>query len=81
MKFAVVDVFLPITMLQVRDVVVQAPVHPVNVSPAAGVAVSVTVVPCMNLAEQLLPQLIAVEKTPFGVPVTLPLPPRPTESV
>ena len=39
----------------------------------------VTVVPWVNLAEQLLPQLIEVPNSPFGVPVTVPFPPRPMD--
>jgi len=35
----------------------------------------------VNFAEQLLPQLICVERTPEGVPVTVPDPPRPIDSV
>ena len=48
--------------------------------PAAGVAVRTTVVPCMNFAEHALPQFNA-RSVPFGVAVTVPLPPRPIESV
>jgi len=52
---------------------VQPPVpdHPVNVDPAAGVAVSVTAVPLMNDAEQLAGQL-----NPAGADATVP-PPAP----
>jgi hypothetical protein len=57
------------------------PVQFTKLNPAAGVAVSVTVVPCVNFAEQLLPQLICVPFTPPGFPVTVPLPPRPIERV
>jgi len=35
-----------------------APPHPSNLEPAAGVAVSVTMVPLLKLAEQVLPQLM-----------------------
>src|SRR5579859_6201009 len=52
--------------LQVGVVPEQEPVHPVKFSPAAGAAVNVTVVPCWNFAEQLLPQLIDVPNSPFG---------------
>jgi len=43
--------------------------HPVNVDPATGVAVSTTVLPLAKLAEQTAPQLI-----PDGLLVTLPVP-------
>jgi hypothetical protein len=49
------------------------PDHPVKTEPAAGVAVKVTLVPAMNTAEQVAPQLI-----PAGALVTLPLPVRVT---
>src|SRR5438046_6701741 len=45
------------------------PLQPVKVEPAAGVAVSVTAVPLVKLAEQVTPQLI-----PTGALVTVPLP-------
>src|SRR5438046_1785759 len=45
------------------------PLQPVKVEPAAGVAVSVTAVPLVKLAEQVAPQLI-----PAGELVTVPLP-------
>src|SRR5207249_5639438 len=45
------------------------PVQPVKVEPAAGVAVNVTAVPLVKLAEQVTPQLI-----PTGALVTVPLP-------
>ena len=47
-----------IATLQVGTVPAQAPLQPVKLTPAAGVAVSVTVVPWANLAEQLPGQLI-----------------------
>jgi hypothetical protein len=47
----------------------QAPDHPVNTEPAAGVAVSVTDDPHEKLAEHVAPQLI-----PAGELATLPLP-------
>jgi len=43
-----------------------SPVH--EAKTRAGVAVNVTVVPCVNFAEQLLPQLICVERTAGGRP-------------
>src|SRR5439155_7548681 len=45
------------------------PVQPVKVEPAVGVAVNVTAVPLVKLAEQVAPQLI-----PAGELVTVPLP-------
>src|SRR5437773_11579873 len=45
------------------------PLQPVKVEPAAGVAVSVTAVPLVKLAEQVTPQVI-----PAGVLVTVPMP-------
>src|SRR5439155_25284011 len=45
------------------------PLQPVKVEPAAGVAVSVTAVPLVKLAEQVTPQVI-----PAGVLVTVPIP-------
>lgn len=52
----------------------QAPLHPVNREPDAGVAVRVTVVPSSNSAEQVAPQSIPE-------PLTAPLPPPPLETV
>ena len=50
----------------------QAPLQPANVEPAAGIAVKVTTVPLVKLAEQVAPQEIpAGELT--TVPVPLPL--------
>jgi hypothetical protein len=48
---------------------VQAPLQPVKVEPAAGVAVKVTAVPVVNDAEHEAPQLM-----PAGLLVTVPLP-------
>ena len=48
---------------------VQLPFQPVKVAPAAGAAVKLTVVPLVNEAEQVAPQLM-----PAGVLVTVPLP-------
>jgi len=45
------------------------PLQPLKVEPAAGVAVRVTAVPLVKLAEQVAPQLI-----PAGALVTVPLP-------
>src|SRR5215468_12118711 len=79
-KFAWAVVSLLITTVQVGVDLTQPLVQLTKVAPGAGVAVSVTVVPGMNLAEQLAPQLMALS-TPSGVAVTVPLPLRPTESV
>ena len=68
------------TTVQVGVELTQPLVQLTKVAPGAGAAVSVTVVPGMNLAEQLGPQLRALS-TPFGVAVTVPLPLRPMESV
>lgn len=70
-----------IVTLQVGVRPEQAPLQPVKLTPAAGVAVRVTVVPCWNFAEQLLPQLMNVENSPLGVPEIVPLPLRPIERV
>jgi hypothetical protein len=48
---------------------VHAPLQPVNVDPAAGVAVRVTKVPMLKLALQVVPQLIPPDEL-----VTVPLP-------
>jgi hypothetical protein len=50
-------------------VVQPVPDQPENIEPAAGVAVSVTKVPLLNEAEQVLPQLM-----PAGPLVTVPVP-------
>jgi hypothetical protein len=55
--------------VQVFPEVLSQPLHPVKRVSMPGLAVSVTVVPLMNDAEQLLPQLI-----PAGFEVTVPLP-------
>ena len=69
-----------ITTLQVGVELTQPLVQLTNVRPGAGVAVRVTVVPCMNLAEQLLPQLM-LRSVPSGVAVTVPDPLRPIDRV
>ena len=81
LKLACTFVSPEMATLQVAAVPEQAPLQPVKLSPTAGVAVSVTVVPCWNFAEQLLPQLIDDENSPLGEPVMVPLPLRPIESV
>jgi hypothetical protein len=47
----------------------QAPLHPANVEPLAGVAVSVTLVPLEKLAVHAVPHVM-----PEGLEVTVPLP-------
>ena len=68
LNVAVTDVAAETVTEQV-PVPVQAPDHPAKVEPALGVAVSVTVVPLANPAEQVEPQLI-----PAGELVTEPVP-------
>ena len=68
LKRAVTD--LTASMVTVRVVVpVPSPLQPLKVEPASGVAVSVTLVPLLKLAEQVAPQLM-----PTGLLVTVPLP-------
>jgi hypothetical protein len=80
--FVTVKVKLPalganvaVTPIAIEVVTTQVPVpeqgapQPVNVEPAAGVAVKVTCVPLLKLAEQVGPQLI-----PGGALVTVPVP-------
>jgi hypothetical protein len=55
--------------MQVLPDVLSQPLQPVKIDSIEGLAVSVTFVPLMNEAEQLLPQLI-----PAGLDVTVPLP-------
>jgi hypothetical protein len=69
-KVAVTLIAPPIVTTH-TPVPVQPPLQPVKVEPAAGVAVSVIVVPAVYEAEQALPQLM-----PAGVLVMLPLPTR-----
>src|SRR5262245_19886682 len=68
------------TVVAAASVSVHAPVpehpppdHPVNTEPAAAVAESVTLVPAVNVAEHVAPQVI-----PAGELVTVPLPVRVT---
>ena len=56
-----------IDTVQVPVALVQAPLQPAKVEPAAGVAVSVTDVPLATFAEQVAPQLM-------GPPATVPVP-------
>jgi hypothetical protein len=72
-----------LTVVAVATVRVHAPVpehpppdQPENTEPAVGVAVSVTLVPAVNAAEQVAPQLM-----PAGALLTVPLPVRVTLSV
>ena len=65
---AVTEASAPIVMLH-APVPLQLPVHPANVDPELGAALSVTAVPLANVAPQVDPQLI-----PAGVLVTLPVP-------
>src|SRR5436309_8496074 len=65
-----------VTVVAVETVTTQVPVpehppplQPLKVEPAAGLAVSVTAVPLVKLAEQVAPQVI-----PAGELVTVPLP-------
>ena len=69
LKFAVTALAEDITTVQVPDVLVQAPDHPVNVEPAVMVAVRVTEVLWLYEYEQVAPQLI-----PAGLEVTVPEP-------
>ena len=65
-----VAVVVPLIVnVQVELVPVQAPLHPVNADPGAGVAVNVTGVPSGYNAVQVIPQLI-----PAGDDVAVPVP-------
>ena len=68
LKVAVTDLAALIVTEHV-PVPVQAPLHPANVEPDAGEAVSVTAVPLLKFALHVLGQLI-----PLGLLVTFPLP-------
>src|SRR5207253_6682643 len=70
------SVKVAVTVVPAESVIVHAPVpeqpppvQPVKVEPATGVAVNVTAVPLVKLAEQVAPQVI-----PTGALVTVPLP-------
>src|SRR6476660_4078847 len=80
LKFAWAEVSLPITTVQVGVELTQPLVQLTKLRPGAGVAVRITAVPCMNFAEQALPQLMA-RSVPEGVAVTVPEPLRPIDSV
>jgi hypothetical protein len=68
-KLAVTDVAAFIVTVQVPVPEQPPPVQPVNVAPAEGVAVSVTALPLLNVAEHVAPQLM-----PAGALVTVPEP-------
>ena len=68
LKVAVTDCADVIVTTQ-EAVPVHAPLQPAKVDPAAAVAVRVTEVPLLKLAEQVVPQLM-----PAGELVTVPLP-------
>ena len=76
LKLAVTDVATLIVTVQVPVPEQPPPLQPVNVEPAAGVAVNVTTAPLVNDAEQVVPQLIAA-----GVLVTVPVPLPPLVTV
>lgn len=64
-----------IDTVQVRAVPVQEPLQPVKVVPVAGVAVSVTEVPLLKLAEQLVavvPVAAVAHVRPAGAELTVP---------
>ena len=56
-------------LIRQLSVPVQAPLHPLKMLPAAGVALSVTLVPLLSLALQVAPQLI-----PAGLLLIVPEP-------
>src|SRR5690348_13312433 len=66
---AVTLMFCPSDTLSWHAMPLQPPLKPEKANPAAAVAVSVTDVPSLNLAVQVVGQLI-----PVGLLVTLPLP-------
>src|SRR6266850_7627230 len=76
MKVAVTEAAAVIVTTQVPVPVQPPPLQPVKVEPAAGAAVSVTIVPVVNDAEQVVPQAM-----PAGVLVTVPLPAPALETV
>ena len=77
-KFAVTLRAAVMARVQVVAVPVQAPLQPVKAEPAAGVAVSVTFVPLLKLAEQLAaetPAAVGVAQLmPAGLDDTVPAP-------
>jgi hypothetical protein len=71
---AVTDVAALIVRLHVPVPVQPPPLQPVNVEPAAGVAVKVTAVPLAKAAEQVAPQEMpagALETVPVPVPAVV----------
>src|SRR5450755_2440839 len=68
LKVTVTD-FAALIVTEQAPVPVHAPLQPVKVEPAAALAVSVTTVPLLKLALQVVPQLI-----PVGLLVTVPVP-------
>ena len=68
-KVAVTDCAAFMVTVQVPVPLQPPPLQPVKVEPPEGVAVSVTLVPLVKLALQVLPQLI-----PAGLEVTVPVP-------
>src|SRR3984957_16340247 len=68
LKVTVTD-FAALMVTEQAPVPVHAPLQPVKVDPAAALAVSVTTVPLLKLALQVVPQLI-----PVGLLVTVPVP-------
>jgi hypothetical protein len=77
-KFAVTLRAAVMASVQVVAVPVQAPLQPVKAEPAVGVAVSVTLVPLLKLAEQLeaeAPAAVGVAQLkPVGFDATVPAP-------
>lgn len=65
---------LAASIVTVHDMPVHAPDQPVNVQPVAGVAVSATLVPWLNVSLQSVPHTMPV-------PATVPKPTFPTLSV
>jgi hypothetical protein len=66
-KFAVTVRFPVMFTMHVFPLALSHPLQPENCHPGAGLAVSVTCVPALKLAEQLVPQSI-----PEGLLVTVP---------
>src|SRR5262249_58093693 len=69
MKVAVTDCAALIVTVQVPVPEQPPPLQPVNVDPAAGVALRMTAVPLGNVAEHMVPH-----EMPAGVLVTVPVP-------
>ena len=73
LKLAVTDLLASITKLQ-ADVPLHAPLQPAKVEPVVGVAVKLTLVPVVKVAEQADPQLMEL-------PLTVPDPAPDLETV